>query len=110
MATLILLRHGQSEWNLENLFTGWVDVELTDRGEAEAVRGGELLAAEGVLPAVVHTSSGLACHTRTSPRSTHGTAPLMVFSMSRPAAPRTLRSLRTLRTLRSLRTQRSCGP
>jgi 2,3-bisphosphoglycerate-dependent phosphoglycerate mutase len=56
MATLILLRHGQSEWNLENLFTGWVDVELTDRGEAEAVRGGELLAAEGVLPAVVHTS------------------------------------------------------
>src|SRR3954470_21278419 len=56
MATLILLRHGQSQWNLQNLFTGWVDVDLTDRGEAEAVRGGELLLAEGVLPEVVHTS------------------------------------------------------
>lgn len=56
MATLILLRHGQSEWNLKNLFTGWVDVDLTAKGEAEAVRGGELLAAQGVLPDVVHTS------------------------------------------------------
>jgi 2,3-bisphosphoglycerate-dependent phosphoglycerate mutase len=56
MATLILLRHGQSQWNLENLFTGWVDVDLTPRGEAEAVRGGELMVSEGVLPDVVHTS------------------------------------------------------
>ena len=56
MATLILLRHGQSEWNLKNLFTGWVDVDLTAKGEAEAVRGGELMAAQQVLPDVVHTS------------------------------------------------------
>lgn len=56
MATLILLRHGQSTWNLENLFTGWVDVGLTELGEQEAVRGGELLAEHGVLPDVVHTS------------------------------------------------------
>ncbi len=54
--TLVLLRHGESEWNAKNLFTGWVDVALTDKGRAEAVRGGELLRAEGVLPDVVHTS------------------------------------------------------
>ncbi|WP_181311663.1 phosphoglyceromutase [Nocardioides campestrisoli] len=54
--TLVLLRHGESEWNAKNLFTGWVDVALTDKGRAEAVRGGELLKAEGVLPDVVHTS------------------------------------------------------
>jgi 2,3-bisphosphoglycerate-dependent phosphoglycerate mutase len=54
--TLILLRHGQSTWNEENLFTGWVDVDLTARGEAEAVRGGELLVEAGVLPEVLHTS------------------------------------------------------
>jgi len=56
MSTLILLRHGQSEWNLKNLFTGWVDVDLTELGEQEAVRGGELLAEQTVLPDVVHTS------------------------------------------------------
>ena len=56
MATLILLRHGQSEWNLQNLFTGWVDVDLTAQGEAEARRGGELLLDQDVLPDVVHTS------------------------------------------------------
>jgi 2,3-bisphosphoglycerate-dependent phosphoglycerate mutase len=56
MATLILLRHGQSTWNLEGKFTGWVDVGLTPKGEAEAVHGGELLAEHGVLPDVVHTS------------------------------------------------------
>ena len=56
MSTLILLRHGQSTWNEENLFTGWVDVDLTAKGEAEAVRGGELLVESGVLPDVVHTS------------------------------------------------------
>jgi 2,3-bisphosphoglycerate-dependent phosphoglycerate mutase len=54
--TLVLLRHGESEWNARNLFTGWVDVPLSAKGEAEARRGGELLAAEGVLPDVVHTS------------------------------------------------------
>lgn len=54
--TLILLRHGESEWNAKNLFTGWVDVGLTDKGRAEAVRGGELLREAGVLPDVVHTS------------------------------------------------------
>lgn len=54
--TLILLRHGESEWNAKNLFTGWVDVPLNEKGWGEAVRGGELLKAECVLPDVVHTS------------------------------------------------------
>ncbi len=53
---LILLRHGESEWNALNLFTGWVDVKLSAKGEAEAKRGGELLASRGLLPDVVHTS------------------------------------------------------
>jgi 2,3-bisphosphoglycerate-dependent phosphoglycerate mutase len=56
MATLVLLRHGESEWNALNLFTGWVDVDLTDKGRAEAARGGTLLAEEGVLPDVLYTS------------------------------------------------------
>ncbi|GAB3248962.1 phosphoglyceromutase [Kineococcus gypseus] len=54
--TLVLLRHGESEWNAKNLFTGWVDVALSEKGRAEAARGGELLASAGVLPDVVHTS------------------------------------------------------
>lgn len=54
--TLILLRHGRSDWNEKNLFTGWVDVDLIDKGRAEAVRGGELLKESGLLPTVVHTS------------------------------------------------------
>ncbi len=54
--TLILLRHGQSDWNAKNLFTGWVDVGLTDQGVAEAVRGGQMLRDAGLLPDVVHTS------------------------------------------------------
>ena len=54
--TLILLRHGESDWNQKNLFTGWVDVELTARGEMEAHRSGELLVSAGLLPDVVHTS------------------------------------------------------
>ena len=54
--TLVLLRHGESQWNAKNLFTGWVDVDLTDKGRGEAVRGGELLKAKGVLPDVLHTS------------------------------------------------------
>src|SRR6188472_2117300 len=53
---LVLLRHGESEWNAKNLFTGWVDVALTDKGRGEATRGGELLREAGVLPDVVHTS------------------------------------------------------
>lgn len=54
--TLVLLRHGESEWNAKNLFTGWVDVALSDKGRAEAVAGGEQLKAAGLLPDVVHTS------------------------------------------------------
>jgi 2,3-bisphosphoglycerate-dependent phosphoglycerate mutase len=54
--TLVLLRHGNSEWNAKNLFTGWVDVDLDAKGEDEARRGGELLKEQGVLPDVVHTS------------------------------------------------------
>ncbi|GAA4673382.1 phosphoglyceromutase [Nocardioides nanhaiensis] len=54
--TLILLRHGESDWNAKNLFTGWVDVPLTEKGRGEAARGGELLVESGVLPDVVHTS------------------------------------------------------
>ena len=71
MSTLVLLRHGQSQWNVDNRFTGWHDVDLTDLGVDEARRGGELLADVGVLPDVVHTSllkrairtSELALHT-----------------------------------------------
>ncbi|QYF87126.1 2,3-diphosphoglycerate-dependent phosphoglycerate mutase [Brevundimonas sp. PAMC22021] len=56
MSRLILLRHGQSQWNLENRFTGWVDVDLTAEGEAQAKRGGELIAEAGFKPAVMFTS------------------------------------------------------
>ena len=56
MPRLILLRHGQSQWNLENRFTGWVDVDLTAQGEAEARRGGELIAQAGFKPDVIFTS------------------------------------------------------
>jgi 2,3-bisphosphoglycerate-dependent phosphoglycerate mutase len=54
--TLVLLRHGESDWNAKNLFTGWVDVPLSDKGRAEAANGGRLLAEAGILPDVVHTS------------------------------------------------------
>ena len=53
---LILLRHGESEWNAKNLFTGWVDVDINEKGMAEAKRGADLLAAESLLPEIVHTS------------------------------------------------------
>ena len=53
---LILLRHGQSDWNAKNLFTGWVDVALSSQGEAEAKRAGELLKEKNLLPDVLHTS------------------------------------------------------
>ncbi len=56
VGTLVLLRHGESDWNAKNLFTGWVDVDLTTKGEAEARRGGELLKENSLLPDVVHTS------------------------------------------------------
>lgn len=56
VGTLVLLRHGESTWNAKNLFTGWVDVGLSDQGVAEARRGGELIREQGVLPDVVHTS------------------------------------------------------
>ncbi len=54
--TLVLLRHGNSVWNQENLFTGWVDVDLSDQGRAEAKRAGELLAASGIKPTLLYTS------------------------------------------------------
>ena len=56
MPTLILLRHGQSQWNLEDRFTGWVDVDLTAEGEAQARKGGELIEAEGLVIDRVFTS------------------------------------------------------
>jgi 2,3-bisphosphoglycerate-dependent phosphoglycerate mutase len=54
--TLILLRHGESQWNALNLFTGWVDVDLSEKGLSEAARGGELMKAAGLLPDLLHTS------------------------------------------------------
>ena len=54
--TLVLLRHGESEWNALNLFTGWVDVARSEAGREEAARAGELIAEAGLLPDVLHTS------------------------------------------------------
>lgn len=54
--TLILMRHGQSDWNLKNLFTGWVDVRLTEQGAAEAKRAGELIRESGLAPDILFTS------------------------------------------------------
>lgn len=54
--TLILLRHGQSEWNKSNQFTGWVDVRLTEQGQGEAARAGQLLVESGITPDVLYTS------------------------------------------------------
>src|ERR1700744_5956667 len=56
VATLVLLRHGESEWNASNQFTGWGDVALTDKGRGEAVRSGELIAEHNLLPDVLYTS------------------------------------------------------
>ncbi|NNF54692.1 MAG: 2,3-diphosphoglycerate-dependent phosphoglycerate mutase [Acidimicrobiales bacterium] len=56
MSTLVLLRHGQSQWNLENRFTGWFDVDVTEEGAAEAKAAGQALASAGILPDLVHTS------------------------------------------------------
>lgn len=55
-ANLILLRHGESEWNAKNLFTGWVDVDINDKGVGEAARAAELLSEESLLPDKLHTS------------------------------------------------------
>lgn len=54
--TLILVRHGQSEWNEKNLFTGWVDVDLTDQGREEALRAGQLIRDAGLVPDILYTS------------------------------------------------------
>jgi 2,3-bisphosphoglycerate-dependent phosphoglycerate mutase len=54
--TLVLLRHGESDWNAQNLFTGWVDVPLSAAGTVEAIRGGQMLTEAGLLPDIVHTS------------------------------------------------------
>jgi 2,3-bisphosphoglycerate-dependent phosphoglycerate mutase len=54
--TLVLVRHGESDWNAKNLFTGWVDVDLTDKGRAEGVNAGQQLKEAGILPDIVHTS------------------------------------------------------
>ena len=56
MKTLVLLRHGESEWNAKGLFTGWVDVGLSEAGKQEAVNGGGLLEESGIRPDTVHTS------------------------------------------------------
>jgi 2,3-bisphosphoglycerate-dependent phosphoglycerate mutase len=56
MALLVLLRHGESEWNAKDLFAGWSDVELSELGLAQAVAAGQELAGQGVHPDVVHTS------------------------------------------------------
>jgi 2,3-bisphosphoglycerate-dependent phosphoglycerate mutase len=56
MPKLILIRHGQSQWNLENRFTGWWDVDVTEKGAAEAWAAGELMKAKGIAPDVAFTS------------------------------------------------------
>ena len=56
MKKIILLRHGESQWNLENRFTGWTDVELTDKGREEARRAGRLLKDSGIKPGYMFTS------------------------------------------------------
>ena len=53
---IVLLRHGESQWNLENRFTGWTDVDLTTAGLAEARRAGELLRDEGLVFDIAYTS------------------------------------------------------
>ncbi|MYZ40189.1 MULTISPECIES: 2,3-bisphosphoglycerate-dependent phosphoglycerate mutase [unclassified Streptomyces] len=78
MHTLILLRHGESEWNSRNLFTGWVDVDLTPHGEEQAREAGRSLRTAGLLPDVAHTSV-----LRRSVR----TGTLALAALGRPQAP-----------------------
>ena len=54
--TLVLVRHGESTWNLENVFTGWYDCPLSEKGHGEAIEGGQLIAAEGIKADVAFTS------------------------------------------------------
>jgi 2,3-bisphosphoglycerate-dependent phosphoglycerate mutase len=75
---LVVLRHGQSEWNAAGLFTGWANAHLTAQGELEAARAGALLAAHGVLPSVAHTSLQ---------RRTIGTAGLVLAAVDRDWIP-----------------------
>ncbi len=56
MYKLVLLRHGESQWNLENRFTGWTDVDLTEKGESEARLSGQLLKKEGFIFDIIYTS------------------------------------------------------
>ena len=77
--TLILLRHGESEWNAKNLFTGWVDVPLSEKGVEEAKRGGKLLNEAGVVPDVLYTSLL---------RRAISTAPSSLIGSPRMRAPR----------------------
>ena len=56
MYKIVLMRHGESQWNLENRFTGWVDVDLTEKGREEAARAGEILKAEGYEFDLCYTS------------------------------------------------------
>lgn len=56
MTKLVLVRHGESQWNAKNLFTGWVDVHLSEKGVQEAKRAGELLKEKGIKPTILHTS------------------------------------------------------
>ena len=67
---VVLLRHGQSTWNQQNLFTGWVDVRLSEQGASEAARAGVLLKDAGLLPDVLHTSCSPA---PSRPRTSHST-------------------------------------
>jgi 2,3-bisphosphoglycerate-dependent phosphoglycerate mutase len=55
-STLVLVRHGESTWNLENKFTGWVDVPLSPKGEKEVVEAGQLIKESGIVPDVAFTS------------------------------------------------------
>jgi len=77
-STLILLRHGESEWNAKNLFTGWWDVDLTSLGEEQAVKAGSLMADVGLAPTVLHTSLQ---------RRAIRTAHLALDAMERPWLP-----------------------
>ena len=79
MPRLVLLRHGQSQWNLENRFTGWEDVDLSEQGEAEAIAAGRLLKDEGIQPDVVHTSVQ---------RRAIRTADLVLHELGDPDVPR----------------------
>ena len=56
VSKLILLRHGESEWNAKNLFTGWVDVDINEKGVSEAKKAADLLKQENLLPDILHTS------------------------------------------------------